>query len=499
MPQLRTLSALLFVCSHGPGISVQGTTAICAANSDCATSQTCCNWNNNQGVQQGTGVCADFCATGAFTESPSADQFDWGDGCGGGSGQPFQVTLAEGATASVGLIPKGKWSVKIFLSSSTDVDVQLYDVDASEEPLIAWCETRPKSRSGQIANMCGLLPSNPSMAGQEMVTHNGLKIGYSGYSGTGGQPGKEWITLQGETGTTLLMKAFAFEAGVANVTYEWGRVQTPCCLGIGPCGGSFTSSVDKDAYVDIGKIPSGKRDLSVRLTADEDVDIQLYDVGVVDPTYAPDGVAIIAYADCGDLAQGETCMAGGNCGTLGVGAVCNAGPLGNNAGTPESTIYRSRTYKYSGYYGDGSNYGNEHVTIEGVLNTDLSMRAYGYAAGTFEVGYEYYEDVPDAERPTANAIFWGVAESNRQQQRVVGLFEEALTEASYIIRRGGSFSVTVLTPNSTNATVDCTMSGTVDGQPQPYPASGALTFASTRAGAVIAITATLAHRAPIGE
>ena len=41
--------------------------------------------------------------------------------------------------------------------------------------------------------------------------------------------------------------------------------------------------------------------------------------------------------------------------------LCNAGPLGNNHGGEEFTVYKGLKYSYSGYYGDGTNYGNEWV------------------------------------------------------------------------------------------------------------------------------------------
>ena len=83
-------------------------------------------------------------------------QFDWGSGCGGGAGAPFSITLPEGDTATVGTIPEGTWAVEILLSSAADVDVQLFD-DASGEPVIGWCETKPSNRAKQIEKGCGLL------------------------------------------------------------------------------------------------------------------------------------------------------------------------------------------------------------------------------------------------------------------------------------------------------------------------------------------------------
>jgi hypothetical protein len=45
------------------------------------------------------------------------------------------------------------------------------------------------------------------------------------------------------------------------------------------------------------------------------------------------------------------------------------------------------TVRYSGYNGDGSNLGREYIIIEGVVSTDLTMKAFGYKAGTAKVDY----------------------------------------------------------------------------------------------------------------
>lgn len=428
----------------------------------------------------------------------SVAQFDWGSGCEGGKGAPFAVTLPKGDTATVGQIPPGKFAVSILLSSSADVDVQLVDTDAGDAPIIAWCESKPKNRAAQILKGCGLLPSEPGVVTEESVEYGGVTVTYSGYGGSGGNPGKEWITIAGETSSTLTMRAFAFEAGSASISYEWGRVQTGCCLGVVGCRGSFTSSVGEGAYVEVGSIPAGKKDLSVQLTAASDVDVQLYDTASNDTRFGSEGVAIIAYADCGGLSQGETCTTAAGCGELAHGAVCNAGPLGNNDGTAETATYRNRTYSYSGYYGDGTNYGNERVSIHGVLNTPLLMKAFGYAAGSFEVAYTYYEDVPADERPASPAIFWGIADSNAQQPGVVGVYEAALTDAAYVMRRGGTFGLTVYVPDGGAANVSCALSGEVDGTPAAYP-SEHVSFSSSTAGSVTSMRGSLSAAAPVGD
>ena len=75
--------------------------------------------------------------------------------------------------------------------------------------------------------------------------------------------------------------------------------------------------------------------------------MQLYDTAANDPRFGAEGVAIIAYSDCGALAHGDVCTVVGGCGGLAQGAVCNAGPLGNNDGGAEACLYRGRNYTCS--------------------------------------------------------------------------------------------------------------------------------------------------------
>ena len=72
------------------------------------------------------------------------------------------------------------------------------------------------------------------------------------------------------------------------------------------------------------------------------------------------------FRSCDTSRPTQVCDAA-TCGSLSRGQVCNAGPLGNNDGAQEETTYRGITYTYSGYYGDGTNYGNEWVRIDGVI------------------------------------------------------------------------------------------------------------------------------------
>ena len=233
------------------------------------------------------------------------------------------------------------------------MDVQIYDVEDTSKfsegkAIVAWCDNPKKCNIGALG----------SDEGKGYASYKGMRVGYSGYGGVAGKPGKEYITIEGETTTSLMMKAYAFQAGVAVVDYSWDRVQTGCCLGIAPCSGSFELQVNKDATVNVGDIPVGKKNLEVYLHALKDVDMQLYDV--LDTSKFSEGRAIIAYCDTHS---------------------CNKGLLGNNDGTAETAKYKNLTYSYSGYDGTGNSKGNEYIKVTGVSNTRLSMKVFGYSAG----------------------------------------------------------------------------------------------------------------------
>lgn len=239
--------------------------------------------------------------------------FDWGDGCAGGSGTFEQALPTAGETVTIGEISPGKWNLLIKLESLKDVDVQLFDksdegCDGGEKAIIAYSETSGCSK-GTLGNNDGT---------SESTTYKGMSISYSGYYGVDGKVGFEYIKLEGVVTSTLVMKAFAFEAGTAKVSYEWGYTRTPCCLGTAPCGGSMTASVEEGSTVDIGEIVINKADLSITLTAEKDVDVTLYDVSDAAKETCPGtGKPIIAYSEDS--------------------GVCLQGPLGNNDGTEEST------------------------------------------------------------------------------------------------------------------------------------------------------------------
>ena len=129
-------------------------------------------------------------------------------GCG-----DFEQLIQSKAVVDVGKIPAGKQSVKIYLYSAVDVDVQLHDT-ASGKEIIAWPN--------------GLLNGGT----QGCVTHEGLEYCYSGYNGAGGKLGNEYILVKGVTNREVTMKAFGYASGSAIIEYGWGDATNcgrACC------------------------------------------------------------------------------------------------------------------------------------------------------------------------------------------------------------------------------------------------------------------------------
>ena len=120
----------------------------------------------------------------------------------------------------------------------------------------------------------------------------------------------------------------------------------------------------------------------MNLYCEKDVDIQLYDIE--DTSKFAGGKAIIGYCDT---------------------AGCNKGFLGITMAQRRYYI-QNRNYEYSGYDGDGRSKGNEYIRLSGVSNTELSMKAYGYAAGNAIVTYSYYEDYDLAGPFNQQSIFY---------------------------------------------------------------------------------------------
>lgn len=262
--------------------------------------------------------------------------FDWGGSGGSCSGSgDFKQQIINKAIVTVGDIPSGKEGVYIKLTSTKDVDVQLYDKSTGEK-IVHWPD--------------GILRG----AGKENTNYKGVSIEWSGYNGDGSGKGHEYIKISGTTNRTLVMKAYGYNAGFANIDYSWTGTQG-CTEGGGTSesgSGTFQQQILNKAIVTVGDIPTGINNLSIQLKSSKDVDIQLYD--------KDDGTKIIVWPD---------------------GILRGAGK--------QTTNYKGMILEWSGYNGDGTGTGHEYIKISGKTKRNLTMKAYGYQAGYATVNYSW--------------------------------------------------------------------------------------------------------------
>lgn len=269
-------------------------------------------------------------------DSNHAGGFDWGESCDAGDGN-FIQPIAEKAIVEVGEIPVGKANVRIDLTANNDVDIQLYD-KLTGHAIVAWPSGDLNGHSVQT------------------TTFHGMTIEYSGYNGVGGDWGHEYIEIKGKLSRTLIMKAFGYKAGDAEVDYSYEAAAD--CVDAGT--GEFTQPVVRHDVMSVGNIAKGKKNIRIQLKADNDLDIQLYD--------GP--VALIKWPD------------------------------GKLSGSNKQTLsYKGMTLEWSGWAGVSGQYGNEYITISGDVPAELTMRVYGYKAGDAELRYSW--GLTDAELPTS--------------------------------------------------------------------------------------------------
>ena len=119
----------------------------------------------------------------------------------------FTQEILNKATNLVGTIPPHINNVKIKLTSNKDLDIQLYGIDGTA--IVSW-------------NPTGLI----SDATKQSVHYHDMNITWSGYNGTNGNKGDEYITISGITSEMLVMKVYGYEAGSAQVEYSWGDNNT---------------------------------------------------------------------------------------------------------------------------------------------------------------------------------------------------------------------------------------------------------------------------------
>jgi hypothetical protein len=114
----------------------------------------------------------------------------------------FSQEVRKSDVLPVGILPAGKTNLSVHLSSSADVDLMLVD---GATILVGWPD--------------GLLKG----AGKSSIDYEGATITWSGYNGVDGKLGNEYIIVEGELKSDLILKAFGYAAGSAEVNYSWGR------------------------------------------------------------------------------------------------------------------------------------------------------------------------------------------------------------------------------------------------------------------------------------
>lgn len=255
-------------------------------------------------------------------------------------------------TVTVGEIPKGIQGLRIDLSSDEDVDIRLYA--ANNDKLVHW--------------PTGLLNGSSL----KTIPYQDVNLTYSGYNGTDGQKGSEFISVAGSTPSTFTMKAFGYKSGYATVNYSWTGKDS--CEVSTSGSGNFTQAIINKEIALVGTIPKDINNLEVALTSQKDIDIQLY---------AEDGTVIVAWKPKGLL---------------------------SGAGK-QSITYENMQIEWSGYNGTDGNKGHEYIKIKGTTSQKLTMKVYGYESGTADVTYSWGDTVAFKDIQTSNAFTWNTSQT----------------------------------------------------------------------------------------
>ena len=257
-----------------------------------------------------------------------------GDSCADGSGT-FSQAIPHNETAEVGVIPVGMSNVKVDLTSSVDVDIQLIDV-LNDTPIVHWQTGVVKGGDASCA------------------IYKKVEYCYSGYAGVNGQAGNEYIHINGTTNREVKMLAYGYAAGDAQVDYSW-EAPTGC---VDAGSGEFDQTLIHNDVVEVGTIPAGKENIQVNLESDADVDIEIYH----------GDKAIVAWNCASKPSHSSPCL---------------------DSMFAATVDYEGMTLSYSGFNGVNGQAGHEFIKIEGALTQPLTVKAFAYAAGTAKVTYSW--------------------------------------------------------------------------------------------------------------
>ena len=123
-----------------------------------------------------------------------------------GSGS-FTQKINQNTTSLVGTIPMGVKNLRVNLTSDKDLDIQLFSEDGTA--IASWKPT-------------GLMSGSQ----KQTIDYHNMNVTWSGYNGSKGRKGDEYIEIKGETTESLVMKVYGYQTGNANVEYSWGNGAT---------------------------------------------------------------------------------------------------------------------------------------------------------------------------------------------------------------------------------------------------------------------------------
>ena len=145
------------------------------------------------------------------------------------------------------------------------------------------------------------------------------------------------------------------------------------------------------------------------------------------------------------------------------------------------------------------------MKLRGTTNREVSMRAYGYAAGEATVDYTYYEDVEGAV--LSPSVDWQRKSNHRDHKiHVADVPDDVL-----LVRRAGAFSVNIIHPEGIDQNrVSATITGVHtadDGDDSDVPSLQTWTFGSSEVewgvaqngATTVRVEGSLSPTAPIGE
>jgi len=265
-----------------------------------------------------------------------ADELNFGtnNGAGPGGGQ-FSKFVPQDDRVLIGKVPVGVKDLKVSLTASSDLDLELWDGDVF---VVGW------ESEGRRA----LLYSETGIAND----YNGTHIAWSGWGGIDGAAGNESISIRGVTKTTFVIKAFGYNAGSVRVEYSWSGtdIDGPAANG----AGRFSKMVPQNGRAVIGTIPAGVESLEIDLTAQHDLDIELWDDDVFVVGWQVNGEKSLIYRD-----------------------------------SPVTGLYKGVKISWSGWDGVDGQKGSEYIRISGTTQNAFLMKAFGYQEGEVSVEYRW--------------------------------------------------------------------------------------------------------------